>query len=469
MTLKVPLLNLANDILQNSKRKGNEFVSAFWKVLPTAIKEVCEKGDDRGKEVVSRLVDIWEKRRVFGSHAQSLKNVMLGEEAPGPLKFSKKRSRPIKITKRDSHSIRAKLSVGGIAEKIVSAFHLVTGDLPTEDEERSKCKSAVHHIKKLEKDVHEALQKAKDHERKTISKKLEDEANLLKESIEKFKVAEANRIALVSQLREALHEQESELENVRTQIQVAQAQAGEAGNMRKCLDDENYVAGGQITKKTPATIAAEVADKLAASTFSQYIMTSVLSTFAAEESQTAGVTKSSKPTASPLVSTNNPTIRQEKALPDLNVAIASQPINAPPMNNPYQLPQLNLQGGLANSQPPHYHSVPIPSSQQFLQSATGGLASSYQYGSGIPPLPPGLPPAAPPPYMISSTMAPLPQPHHLQSPQQQLSISHQPSFALNQQQLSTHLSQLSPAHGFQPLHPIQSPGIVYYSHRHHSQ
>lgn len=56
MAQKVPLLYLANDILQNSKRKGNEFVTEFWKVLPSALKEVESKGDDRGKNVVSRLV-----------------------------------------------------------------------------------------------------------------------------------------------------------------------------------------------------------------------------------------------------------------------------------------------------------------------------------------------------------------------------------------------------------------------------
>lgn len=56
MVLKVPLLYLANDILQNSKRKGNEFVTEFWKVLPNALKEVANKGDDRGKKAVSRLV-----------------------------------------------------------------------------------------------------------------------------------------------------------------------------------------------------------------------------------------------------------------------------------------------------------------------------------------------------------------------------------------------------------------------------
>jgi regulator of Ty1 transposition protein 103 len=61
MVQKVPLLYLANDILQNSKRKGNEFVAEFWKVLPAALKDVIEKGDDHGKNVVSRLVKpcIW--------------------------------------------------------------------------------------------------------------------------------------------------------------------------------------------------------------------------------------------------------------------------------------------------------------------------------------------------------------------------------------------------------------------------
>lgn len=53
---KVPLLYLANDILQNSKRKGTEFVTEFWKVLPAALKDVVENGDDSGKNVVSRLV-----------------------------------------------------------------------------------------------------------------------------------------------------------------------------------------------------------------------------------------------------------------------------------------------------------------------------------------------------------------------------------------------------------------------------
>ena len=49
-----------------------------------------------------------------------------------------------------------KLSIGGAAEKIVSAFHLVISENPNEDAEMSKCKSAVHQVRKLEKDVNNA-------------------------------------------------------------------------------------------------------------------------------------------------------------------------------------------------------------------------------------------------------------------------------------------------------------------------
>ncbi|CAB4316499.1 unnamed protein product [Prunus armeniaca] len=64
---RVSFLYLANDILQNSRRKGSEFVNEFWKFLPAALKHVYENGDGHGKKVATRLVDIWEERKVFGS------------------------------------------------------------------------------------------------------------------------------------------------------------------------------------------------------------------------------------------------------------------------------------------------------------------------------------------------------------------------------------------------------------------
>jgi len=56
---RVPLLYLANDIIQNSRCKGNEFVTEFWAILPTALKDALEKGDDQEKYAVSRLVSLF--------------------------------------------------------------------------------------------------------------------------------------------------------------------------------------------------------------------------------------------------------------------------------------------------------------------------------------------------------------------------------------------------------------------------
>lgn len=56
---RVPFLYLANDILQNSRRKGGEFVTEFWKVLSGALRDVMEHGDDSGRAAVYRLVSLY--------------------------------------------------------------------------------------------------------------------------------------------------------------------------------------------------------------------------------------------------------------------------------------------------------------------------------------------------------------------------------------------------------------------------
>ncbi|XP_011021884.1 PREDICTED: regulation of nuclear pre-mRNA domain-containing protein 1B-like [Populus euphratica] len=456
MLKKVPLLYLANDILQNSKRKGNEFVAEFWKVLPAALKNVVEKGDDRDKNVVSRLVNIWEERTVFGSHARSLREVMLGEDAPPPLELSKKRSRTLKNTKRDSRSIRTKFSIGGAAEKILSAFNLMVSEQPNEEAEMRNCKSAVRHVRNMEKDVDIACSNNdKDPKRKTLAKELEDNENRLKRSIEKLKSAKASRAALVSQLKEALQEQESELEGVRTQIQVAQAQVEEASKMRRRLNGEvskasstttvpidSNAKAGQTPKRTAAAIAAEVAEKLAASSSSQMIMHAVLSTFAAEEAKNAPKPETSLPVSDP------------------NVFMLAQPLTAPTTHS-YQSvlltqPTMQIQTPTTQSQ---FHILPNPSSQPYIQPG-GGIAAPYAYGN-FSVMPPGSPPPPPPPYKVSQTMPLAQQPS--QMPQQQPLPVAQQEAPINQKQPRS-LTQQTLGANFRP----QPPGLEYYGHPSHS-
>ncbi|CAL5203847.1 unnamed protein product [Lathyrus oleraceus] len=488
---RIPLLYLANDIMQNSKRNGNEFVIEFWKVLPAALKDVIATNDDRGKREVSRLFEVWEGRNVFGSRVQNLKDLMLGEGAPPPLEFGKKRPRSVrvmkrdsvKILKRDSRSIKSKLSIGGTTEKIVSAFHLVLSEQANEDAEMSNCKSAVQRVRKIEKDVDVACTIAKDPKRKTLMKDLEEQQNLLKHCIEKLKIVEASRVALVSELKEALLEQESELENVRTQMQVAQAQIEEASNMQKRLDNEDSSQNASFkrtsgtdaasqseaaTKKSAAAIAAEVADKLTASSSSQLIMSSVLSTFVAEEAKSARLTSES--TSNSMISMPNS---------DAHVFMPAQQLTAVPNHSyPSVLVTQPTMHNTAPSLQGQYHLYSNPSPQQYVQS-TGGVISPYGYGS-IPPLQPAPPP---PPFTNQTMQITQQQPvptftnHTMQTTQQQpvptftnhrMQTTQQqpvPGYRNHTMQITQQQPQPVPIHVPVPpsFRPLQPSGMMYYA------
>lgn len=292
----------------------------------------------------------------------------------------------------------------------------------------------------------------------------------MNQSIEKLKVVQANRLALVSQLQDALHEQESELENVRTQMQVAQALAEDSAKMRKHVDgdhvedakpstvssDANTKSAARTMRKSAASIAAEVADKLAASSSSQYIMTSVLSTFAAEEAKNAGLLKSSTSSASFSSGVSSPILKPENHLPVSNPNVfmpAPQPNY--PQNNTYQSLMVTpptIQGQISNSKV-QYHSIPNPP-QQYLQPS-GVMVGSYDYGS-LPPLPS---PPAPPSYMMNPMVPLVQQP--LQIPQQQLHAMGQQPPRVSQQQPGPLPQQPPSAPNFSLLPPMQAPGMVY--------
>lgn len=429
---KTSLLYLANDILQNSRKTGTEFVIEFWKVLPAAVKDVNENGGDRGKNVVSRLVGIWEERRVFGSQARNLKDLLLGSEPLPALELNKKRSRSgsVKIIRRDSRSIRTKLSIGGTAEKIVSAIHSVTNEHPDEDTDLDKCNASVRRLEKMEKDVEIACARAGDPRRVSLAEEIKEEESTLTQCLKKIKSIEGSREALVSQLKEALREQESHLESVRTQIQVAQGQLEQAANMRRRLNNEPTQTQSKTvpdsngpTTSDPKKTAAAIADKLAASTHSQQVLTSVLSSFAAEEA---------------------------------NKNTRSKPENVNPVGPPSSsvtLPPL---------MPPQY-SFFAPATQQYIQTPPGGMMIGLPYSySGVPP-----PPAPPPP---PAQMVNLVRPLHVsqQTQVQMLQASPQQSMVMQQQQqqqVQFGMQQQQPA--LPSYRPLQPPNlnIGFYPHQ----
>ncbi|CAL5014637.1 unnamed protein product [Urochloa decumbens] len=464
---KVPFLYLANDILQNSKRNGTEFVEEFWKVLPGALKDVDENGDDRGKKVASRLVDIWQERRVFGSRAGGIKDVMLGAAPLPVLDMTKKRSHSsaIKIVKRDSRSVKLRLGVGGTAEKIVSALHTVNSELADEDADLEKCKTSMRYVGKIEKDVDSACSKAEDPRRDVLCTELKDEEANMKKCIEKLKVVEANRAALVSELKEALQEQESELEKVRTQLQLAEAMVHEASNMQRRLKNEPTIPppnsaepgkalpNGQV-KEQQKTAAAILADKIAASSNSQQILQSALSKFAAEEAKNSSDTRSDK----------RQKTDQSLQVPSVANAAAFVPMPQVVATTAQQQPQAMLvqQAPMQSQAPapqPQYNIYQAPPQQFVPQPGGVMMGMPYNMNTMTPPPPPpqmmniGRPsPSAPQPQMAVMPQTQSPAPSMLQQ-QMPMSLAPQMQFALQQPGVPPFRPMQPPPPGMQYFHP----------------
>lgn len=65
---KLLFMFLSNDIIQNSKRKGNEFTQEFSRVLPDALSHTYKSAVDDTKTIkqIDRILSIWKEREIFG-------------------------------------------------------------------------------------------------------------------------------------------------------------------------------------------------------------------------------------------------------------------------------------------------------------------------------------------------------------------------------------------------------------------
>uniref|UniRef100_A0A0D3EY24 CID domain-containing protein n=1 Tax=Oryza barthii TaxID=65489 RepID=A0A0D3EY24_9ORYZ len=256
---RVSLLYLANDIVQNSKKDSGRYVNEFWRVIPAALNDVFVNGDDFGRNVVQRLrllggmisreqlwplpstwgfadvvlaegnkkrakvlldgnmqgynyamVDIWEERNIFGSHGQSLK-----EDYSRRFKEFKSKSRN---------------SSGELLEKVISCYKHMLNAHVDDDTLMRKCQNALSFVDNL----------SNEYENNSILdcsngsgfvEELQEQHNILRDSIEQFKTSELLRGNLISCLKEALHEQEFKMERARSQIKEVQSRYKKADDL----------------------------------------------------------------------------------------------------------------------------------------------------------------------------------------------------------------------------------------------
>ncbi|KAK4851004.1 hypothetical protein QYF36_011728 [Acer negundo] len=476
---RVSFLYLANDILQNSRRKGSEFVNEFWKVLPGALKRVYDNGDEQGKKAVTRLVDIWEERKVFGSRGQNLKDELLGKN-PRPISVNNGKSsnsNPIKIVKRDVNSVRIKLAVGGPPEKIITAFQSVLDEHLNEETALNNCNGAVHHVSKLGEDVENAPAQGNQHGSALVDQ-LQEQENVLQQCVEQLEIAETMRAALVFQLKEALQDQEPKLDLICAQLQVARDQIKRASDMRRRLTLQS-VPGLPIASIAPVTettravepifpsiqptgtpppqppfnqpvsfaslktteeenkkaAAAAVAAKLAASASSAQMLTSVLSSLVAEEAASMNNSLNSCGFSAGLSifpPEKRPKLEKPMAISDVSNSdvgnspyyspLQQQPVTNMPVassTNMQPMSQLNqIQSPFAPAPPP-LPPPPLspanPPVSQYIQSS-GMMVGVMPYGYGANTLPP---PPPLPPHIAVGLARPASQSPQQPQPQQQ--------------------------------------------------
>ncbi|XVE84196.1 hypothetical protein DITRI_Ditri16bG0150800 [Diplodiscus trichospermus] len=225
---RLAFLYLANDILQNSRRKGSDFVGEFWKVLPNALRDVIQSGDEFGRNAALRLISIWEERKVFGSRGQILKEELVGRQ---PENNNNRNGRHIEL--------KLKQSVGSTVDKIVSGYQVVYGSQIDEDVILSKCSNAISCIQKVDKEMGTNLNSGQFHG-PALLEEVQGQHAILRDCIEQLRAVTSARASLVSHLRGALQEQEFKLEQVRTQLQAAESESEQADNIcRQLLNCDN--------------------------------------------------------------------------------------------------------------------------------------------------------------------------------------------------------------------------------------
>nr|KJB76351.1 hypothetical protein B456_012G083900 [Gossypium raimondii] len=356
---RLAFLYLANDILQNSRRKGSEFVGEFWKVLPNALRDVIENGDEFGRNAALRLIRIWEERKVFGSQGQILKEELVGRQSEN----NNRNGRHV--------GVKLKQPVRNTVDKIVSAYQVVYGSQMDEDVIFSKCRNAISCIDKVDKEIGTDVNTGQ-FRGSALVEEVQGQHAVLRDCIQQLTAVASSRASLVSHLREALQEQEFKLEQVRAELQVAQSRSEHAAPVMYARQASFPDNSGRNEEDPRKSAAAAVAAKLTASTSSAEMLSYVLSSLASD-----GVI------GNPMKDSSGdyPSEKRSKRENDPSYIPSQNPQQAsvPPFSHPES----------------HQHNVVTTTQQLALNEVPPPPSSSPP---PLPPLPP-MPPYAVPQYM----------------------------------------------------------------------
>ncbi|GFN74349.1 regulation of nuclear pre-mRNA domain-containing protein 1b [Plakobranchus ocellatus] len=94
---RLTFIYLANDVIQNSKKKGPEFSKDFAHILPDAFSQAAKDADDKMKASLGRVINIWRERGVYDKNfTKRLRQCCMLSDAPGATEHSAKPAKPAK-------------------------------------------------------------------------------------------------------------------------------------------------------------------------------------------------------------------------------------------------------------------------------------------------------------------------------------------------------------------------------------
>ncbi|KAG6402866.1 hypothetical protein SASPL_135080 [Salvia splendens] len=425
---RLPFLYLANDILQNSRRKGAEFVAEFWKVLPDSLHDVIEHGDENAKSAALRLdvmsmideedlvccasslpclflsslhsfyascsatterrISIWEERKVFGSRGQILKEAFVKRQLDNGNKT------------RNLNGPKV-LAGGNLLKKLVSGYEAVSSSHLDEDAIFRKCRNSITFVEKVDKEVDSDSRLG--HVKGGIGYELREQHAVLRDCIEQLAVVESARANLVSLLREALQEQVYKLDQVRDQLQAAQTHSEQAVKLlggnghRQVLVEQNrnaIPASQMLLKLTPTS-----EEQTASVTYTRQVSFPENSSHIDDDPKSAAAAVTAKLASSP---------SSTQMLTFVLSSIASEGVIGSSIKAPPE-----KKAKLENEHPsyiPQNSQAPAPAFEQNLPVTSHGL-DSYE----SPPPPPPPPSSPPPPPPMPPPMQSYPVPKYMQT------------------------------------------------------
>uniref|UniRef100_A0A915CNX7 CID domain-containing protein n=1 Tax=Ditylenchus dipsaci TaxID=166011 RepID=A0A915CNX7_9BILA len=81
----ISLVYLANDVIQNCRKKNPQFMKSFFSVLQPAFNHISEVGDEKVLGSVSRIIHVWKERMIYtADEIESLSDCILRPGVQSP-------------------------------------------------------------------------------------------------------------------------------------------------------------------------------------------------------------------------------------------------------------------------------------------------------------------------------------------------------------------------------------------------